>query len=143
MLMAAGMALFLAFSEYSLASGIKAMYNQIPEEDRVYTEAVITRIVPDDEDSYDVYGILDDDEEKLERKFNFYSNELKEDTKVPVYHEKGSYSYISSKIVEPNFALNYEKSLKKLKIFGTIFVILSLIMTGAEIYEKVYIKKGN
>ncbi len=138
-----GAGLFMSFSEYSMASNINIIFSEIPEEERVYTEAVITRIEVSGDD-YTAYGILDDDEEKIERKLNFYSDEMKEDTKVPVYHQKDSYNYIGSKIAEPpEHLFNYDKSLKKLKFFGISFIILSLITIGVEIFEKVYIKKGN
>ena len=143
LLIAVGTGLIMAFSEYSMASTIDSIVPHIDEEKRVYTEAVITRIVKSGDD-YTAYGILDDDEEKLERKLNFYSNEMKEDTKVPVYHEKGNYTLIYSEIAEPpTDTFNYDKALKKLKLFGISFAVISLLLIGVNVFEKLFVKNGN
>ena len=137
-----GAALLMSFSEYSIASNIEEIVPHIPEEKRVYTEALITKINKTS-DEYTVYAILDDDEEQLTRRLNFYSDEIKEDTKIPVYHEKGNYNVIYSEIVEPPGVFSYEKSLKKLKIFSISFVVMFLLLIGVNIFEKVFIKENN
>lgn len=137
-----GAALLMSFSEYSIASNIEEIVPHIPEEKRVYTEALITKINKTS-DEYTVYAILDDDEEQLTRKLNFYSDEIKEDTKIPVYHEKGNYNVIYSEIVEPPGVFSYEKSLNKLKIFSISFVVMFLLLIGVNIFEKVFIKENN
>ncbi|MBQ8131709.1 MAG: hypothetical protein IJ193_04380 [Bacilli bacterium] len=75
----------------------------IPEEERVYTEATITKIETygsGENTEYDVYGILKNDEEEKERELNFYYTGLAKGKTIEVYYREGDLSYITCKEVE-------------------------------------------
>lgn len=104
----------------------------IPEEERVYTEAFITKVEKHrsgENIDYDVYGILKNDEEEKERELNFYYTGLAQGDTIEVYYKKWDLSYITCKEVEFPIGKPDMDLLNKVFYVSLLGFIITMIIT--------------